>query len=341
MNKNIEISGIGIDYPSYGKVDYDSLRKYYQDKKIRIKSLMKILGKNGRFTGNNSDEYYKLMENASKESIKAAGININDLDMIVVATDTPEYLSPTNALRITNILQAKNVKVAFDMNANCAAGIISLDQVSSYMKENTTINNALVICAFMGSYVFTSENPISYCTFSDGVSAIVLKKTESSYGIIDTNYVTDSSYMEMDVIPASGFSEILRNEKRHDEDLKLGMDQGLDISFIPEIWSKQLENLFAKNKLTPEEISQYIFSQFSLYHIKSTIQKLHLSSEHYTYVGDKYGYTGECSPIFALYDAKKSRKIKTGDYIVLCGIGAGYTSAAMLYRVGKDDLNIL
>lgn len=57
MNKNIEISGIGIDYPSYGKVDYDSLRKYYQDKKIRIKSLMKILGKNGRFTGNNSDEW--------------------------------------------------------------------------------------------------------------------------------------------------------------------------------------------------------------------------------------------------------------------------------------------
>lgn len=341
MNKNIEISGIGIDYPSYGKVDYDSLRKYYQDKKIRIKSLMKILGKNGRFTGKSSDEYFKLMVNASKKSIEAAGININDLDMIVVATDTPEYLSPTNALRITNIMQAQKVKIAFDMNANCAAGIISLDQVSSYMETNTTIKNALVICAFMGSYIFTPENPISYCTFSDGVSAIVLRKRESSYGIIDTNYITDSSYMKMDVIPASGFSEILRNEKRNDKDLKLGMDQGLDISFIPEIWSRQLENLLAKNKLTPEEISQYIFSQFSLYHIKSTMQKLHLSNEYYTYVGEQYGYTGECSPIFALYDAKKSGKIKTGDYIILCGIGAGYTSAAMLYKVGKEDLNIL
>lgn len=80
-----------------------------------------------------------------------------------------------------------------------------------------------------------------------------------------------------------------------------------------------IRKFICKNKLTPEEISQYIFSQFSLYHIKSTIQKLHLSSEHYTYVGDKYGYTGECSPIFALYDAKNPGKLKQ-ETILFCAV---------------------
>lgn len=341
MNETIEIAGIGIEYPSYGKVDYNKLKSYYNEKRIRIKSLMKILGKEGRYTRRNDDDYFQLLEKAAKKALRAASLCENDLDMVIVATDTPEYLSPTNALRITNILQAKNVKIVFDMNANCASGIISIDQASSYMKVNKSINNSLIICAFMGSNIFTPENPVSYCTFSDGVSAVVLRKKGITSGIVDTNYMTDSSYMNMDVMPAKGFSSILKSNNRKSEDMKLGIDQGLDISFVPEMWKYQLNDLLLKNNLIAEEISQYLFSQFSLYHIKSTMQKMNLSSEYYTYVGQKYGYTGECSPIFALYDAKKEGKIKKDDWIILCGIGAGYTSVALLYKVGKEDLNIV
>lgn len=340
MNKNVEIVGIGIEYPSYGMVDYSGLEKYYNEKNIRIKSLMKILGKEGRYTRKNDDDYFQFLEISSKKALKAANLSVSDLDMVIVATDTPEYLSPTNALRITNILKAKNVKIAFDMDANCASGIVAIDQASSYMKVNRSINTALIICAFMGSNIFTPENPVSYCTFSDGVSSVILEKKDNLSGIIDTNYMTDCSYMNMDVLPAKGFSNILRSKDNKNEDMKLGTDQGLDISFIPEIWKVQLNELLANNNLNAENISQYLFSQFSLYHIKSTIQKMNLSDKHYTYVGEKYGYTGECSPIFALYDARKKGKIKRDDLIILCGIGAGYTSAAMLYKVGKEDLNI-
>lgn len=149
-----------------------------------------------------------------------------------------------------------------------------------------------------------------------------------------------SKGLEFEVVIMKGFSNILRSKDNKNEDMKLGTDQGLDISFIPEIWKVQLNELLANNNLNAENISQYLFSQFSLYHIKSTIQKMNLSDKHYTYVGEKYGYTGECSPIFALYDARKKGKIKRDDLIILCGIGAGYTSAAMLYKVGKEDLNI-
>lgn len=340
MTERIEITGIGIEYPSYGKVDYNKLENYYNEKKVRIKSLMKILGKEGRYTREFTDDYFKLLENASKKSLKAANLNTKDLDILIVATDTPEYLSPTNAIRVANILNAQNVKIAFDMNANCASGIVALDQISSYMKANKNMNRALVICVFMGSNIFASENPVSYCTFSDGVSAVVLEKKGNESGIVDTNYMTDSSFINMDVMPQKGFSEILRNNFFQSGEMKLGMDTELDISFIPDLWKEQLEDLLVKNNLSAEQITQYLFSQFSLYHIKSTMQKMNLSNKFYTYVGQKYGYTGECSPIFALHDAKKERKIKQNDLIILCGIGAGYTSAAMLYRVGKEDLNI-
>lgn len=341
MYSNIEISGIGIEYPEYGKMEFERLQSYYNERNIRIKSLMKILGKEGRFTSRINDNYFGFLEKASQKALKAAEMDVDDLDMVVVATDTPEYLSPTNALRISSILKAKRVKIAFDMNANCASGVIALDQVSSYMKSNRAIENALVICVFMGSYIFMPESPISYCTFSDGVSAVTLRKRNTMEGIIATNYMTDSSYMQMDVLPSQGFSNILRNNKRKDEDLKLGMDQGLDISFIPEIWAKQLQGLLSDYNLDAADISQYLFSQFSLYHIKSAMKKFNLSDDYYTYVGNQYGYTGECSPIFALYEARKAKKIKPNDYIILCGIGAGYTSAAILYKVGQEDLNIL
>lgn len=185
------------------------------------------------------------------------------------------------------------------------------------------------------------ENPISYSTFSDSAAAVVLEKEygDIGTGIIDVCYKTDCSYNSMDVVPNNGFFNIFLNNERGDQDLKLGMNDDVDLSFIPDMWANQMNDFLRKNGLCPKDISQYLFSQFSLYHIKSTLKKLNVEDSHYTYIGNMYGYNGCCSPLFALYNACRMRKLKKNDLFILCGIGAGYTSAGLLYKVGKDDLN--
>lgn len=339
--ENILLTGLGISYPQNNKMDYKDLQEFYANKNVRIKSIMKILGKEQRFSMSLDDDYFSFLEKAALEAIYSSNTKIEDIDMIVVATDTPEYLSPSNAIRLANRLNMENVQVAYDLNANCASGVVAIDQVSSYLKSNIYINTALVVLAFMGSYIYMPENPISYSTFSDSAAAVVLEKEygDIGTGIIDVCYKTDCSYNSMDVVPNNGFFNIFLNNERGDQDLKLGMNDDVDLSFIPDMWANQMNDFLRKNGLCPKDISQYLFSQFSLYHIKSTLKKLNVEDSHYTYIGNMYGYNGCCSPLFALYNACRMRKLKKNDLFILCGIGAGYTSAGLLYKVGKDDLN--
>ena len=186
----------------------------------------------------------------------------------------------------------------------------------------------------MGSYLRRDTDAISYGTFSDAASTIILRKVEEDIerGVIDSNYKTDYNYENMDVFPAKGFSDMLVNNHRSNDNIMINIAKDVDLSFIPDMWEKLIRGLLINNKLDVEDVYRYFFSQFSLFHIRSTMGKLKLPKEKCIYVGDEYGYTGCCSPIFALDYSMKTEEIKEGSYTVFCAVGSGYTSIAVLYK---------
>jgi len=332
MYKNIKITGIGTSYPP-NECSYNELEKHFKNRGIRIKSLMTILGKEKRYSMDENTNYFGLLMQASQMALDESNMNASNIDMIVVVAETPEHISPTNAMNLAYHLNADNVKIAYDLNGNCAGGVLAIDQVSRYLESNEDIQNALIVNAFMGSYIRREEDPISFSTFSDSSSAIMLeKKTEDwKSGFLGSEYRTNCSYIKMDVFPSSGFQAILTGNRRSENDVKLDINSSIDLSFIPDVWSDLLNGLLKKNQLSVDDISNYIFSQFSLYHIVTTMAKLKQDQAKAPYVGQKYGYNGGCSPIFALNEVKNN--LKAQDYIILCGIGAGYLSSAVLYKI--------
>lgn len=331
---NVVITGIGINYPQKNMITAEQLENHFSKQGIRIRSMMKVLGKERKFCIDKEDDYYDLLSGASKDALRNADLKAENIDILVVVADTPEYISPTNAVKLAKRIGANSVKVVYDLNANCAGGVVAIDQVSHYLQSSKNFSKAMITTSFFGSYISREDDPIAYSTFSDSAACIILEKKKENIerGFIDSAYKTDCNYDNMDVFPSEGFKNILIGNDRTDEALKLGINTEVDLSFIPDVWQGLLMDLLNKNNLNPQNVSKYLFSQFSLFHIVSTMAKLHLKKEHFVYVGNKYGYNGCCSPIFTLYSAVKSNRIHEGELIILCSIGAGYTSSAVLYK---------
>ncbi|NRT80598.1 3-oxoacyl-[acyl-carrier-protein] synthase III C-terminal domain-containing protein [Clostridium beijerinckii] len=334
MYSNVLISGIGVSYPEHNVTTYNQLEEYFKKQDIRIENLMKMLGKNKRFSIDEKVDFFSLIKDASDKAFKKANLNPENIDILVAVVDTPEYITPTNAIKIAKVLGVKNVKVVYDMNANCSGAIVAIDQVSNYLKANKHYKNALITTVFIGSYLRRETDPISYGTFSDAASSIILRKVEEDKerGVIDSNYKADYNYDNMDVFPAKGFKDMLLNKHRSNDEIMIDIGKGVDLSFIPDMWESLITDLLNANKLNAKAIERYYFSQFSLFHIISTMGKLRLTKEKCVYVGDKYGYTGCCSPIFALDYSFENEKIEEDSFTILCGVGAGYTAAALLYK---------
>lgn len=334
MYKNVVIVGTGIYYPEKNVKTREEIVDHFKTINIDVEGLLNHLGKERRFIADSNETPLTIAQKAAQEALKTSNLSIDDIDMIVFSTDTPEYTIPANAVKLAHLLNAKNANVLYDLNANCAGGVIALDQVNNFMKSHTQINRALVIGSFMGSYIHNECEALSYSIFTDGAGAVILEKEEEPFerGFIDSEYDASGDYHNMNAFPKNGFNEILRDVPSDEDALKLYVKPDVQLSFVPDVWEKIVRSLLERNSLTPQAIESYICSQFSLFDIKSTLDKLEVNQSKKIYVGDKYGYTGSSSPIFALNSALKNNIIKKNSYGIFLGIGSGYTSISILYK---------
>ncbi|MFD2444603.1 hypothetical protein ACFSO7_11560 [Bacillus sp. CGMCC 1.16607] len=118
--------------------------------------------------------------------------------MVIIVSDTPKYLIPSNALLIKEEIKAVAVNIVYDNNANCIGMISAIDHVSRYLKAKTRLLNALVVGSFYSQVIANQECLLSYPTFGDGSCAILLQKLEedTERGVIDTVYETVSQHKE-------------------------------------------------------------------------------------------------------------------------------------------------
>lgn len=333
MYQNIVFKGVGTYHPAT-KTSNSYYIKHFKSMGIDVSGLIEHLGRNTRCIADAKNENAVTMAyQASLKALLTSNVQPEEIDIIIFGTDSPEKLIPSNALLLHDRLNTVNAHQIFDLNSNCIGMLSAIDVASRLLQSNTRLNKALVVGSFLGSFISSKTDPVCYSNMADAAAAVILERVEEPYkrGFIDTNFKTDPLVKDAFQFPACGFSKLYDNETDM-EDKKLRLDP-FDTSFICKEWVDLMQVLFERCNISKYNIKQFFFSQFSKPDAETTLDLMSVGLDKYTYIGNKYGYTGLTSPIIAYNEALSNKSIDYGDYVVFCTVGAGYNICALLYRL--------
>jgi len=330
---NVKVNRIEYYHPN-SKFSNDYFLNHFSEQGIDISGLLEVTGREHRYISEDFQENSLTMAiKASEKVIENAKISVDDIQLVVFVSTTPEYLSPTNAIKIHEALGlGKNVN-AYDMNGNCTGMIIAFDQVSRVMKTNNFIKYALVVGSDQLVRYSRQTEPITYANFGESSCAVLLENVESEISnFIDSSSYVDSTLCNYINFPPEGFSKFLPTEEYTDKHNRIieWIDFDTDDAFASSIDS--INEILARNNLTKSNVKLYCLSQFAKKNIDLIRTALEEPEEKFPYIGNKFGYTGVTSPFMALTDSIEKNKISRGDYVILWTVGAGVVASCILLR---------
>jgi len=293
-----------------------------------------IISKTGikrRYIATETDSASSMATAAAIKVLREKKILIDDLDLIIVATFSPDYMFPPVSVKIQKNLQAKNAQIV-DINTNCTGFITALTIASDRMLIDNTVKYALVIGVELHTRYINPKDKETAIFFSDGASAALLGHVPKEYGIIASKFLTDSSTYESVRFRGGGSSFPYLNRSFSPEIDFIEMN-GLAtwkqaITNLPIV----IRNLCQKSSLKIEDIDFCLFHQANLNMIQYVMAKLKIPMvKTYTNV-EEIGNTGSASVGIALSEAISFGKIKTGEIVLLAGVGAGFNFGASVWR---------
>lgn len=325
----VRIRELQIYHPS-NEVDNDYYIERYKARGVEVTGLLKALGRDKRFIVDDPAENTLTMAvEASKKALQKAGLTASDVDLIIFTSQTPEYLLPSNALKLHSALGGDLNTMCYDINANCAGMLVAVEQASRYMMGNPRIERALVVGADYLS-VHSPDEPVYHSNFADSAAAVILESSADGRGFIDSVYQTDTSVIDNSLFPAHGLSNLYREQyTAKDAQVKF---TPFDDSVCVDSAVESLMILMERNGIDKNDVGGFLFSQFSVGNVKLVSERLGLDMDKVFYVGDKYGYTATNSPFLALHDALRDGKIQRGDYLVFWTVGAGWQNVSLLIQ---------
>lgn len=333
--QNINIISTGVYHPE-NKVHNDYFINHFKEMGIEVDGLLNHLEREYRYLSNDPNETVITMAyNASIKALNEANISIEDIDLLIFATDTPEYTSPSNAVKLLDMLGNGDVRIqmAYDTNTNCLGMLTALDQASRILMTNKRFKKALVVGGILFSSVGNPRDSVSYSNFGDAAAAVILDKVEEDEkrGFIDSTHLTQTSECNNILMPKMGYSKITRYGVENGDGNKWFWEP-FDGSFISDVWVNLIQEVAEDNGVEATDINHLIFSQFTIPDARLTLEKLGIDTNKTTYIGNEYGYTGTTSPIIALDRALKTGKINHGDYITLSSMGSGSVVTVLLFK---------
>jgi 3-oxoacyl-[acyl-carrier-protein] synthase-3 len=269
---------------------------------------------------------------AAEMALENAGISASDLDLVLLATDTPEYISPATSVVVQQRIGAVNAGT-FDINCACAGFVTTLDTAFKYIKSDDAYNNVLVLgCYAMSKFVDWNDKKTS-TLFADGAGAMVLNAVEDEQHFLASKLVADGNYHNYMGIFAGGTREPITADVLAKNDTnRLRFAQ----KYPPEVnitgWPKIVKEVLAKAGLGLNEVDMFLWTQVNLSTIKIVMQEMQIPEEKTHTIMQKWGYTGSACIPMVFHDALEAGKIKRGDTIVMCASGGGLNMACVALR---------
>jgi len=276
-----------------------------------------------------------LIVPAAEEALKNAGLSARDLDLIVVATDTPDYLSPSTAAVVQYKLGAVNAGT-FDINSACAGFVTAVDLGHKYITADPAYKNILVVGAYgMSKYLNYDDFKIA-TLFADGASAVVMQPAKDNGQVLASELYTEGQYHDYMGVYAGGTAQPITHEVVERRGHLLNFAKKIPIETNGKHWPRLTHRLLDRVRKRPEDIKHFFLTQININSIHEALDNLKLPRHLSHNIMDRYGYTGSAAVGMCLADAVRSHKLKKGDLICLLGSGGGLSMAALLMEWGYD-----
>ena len=273
-----------------------------------------------------------LIVEASQKALQRAEINAADLNLIIVSTDTPDYLSPSTSVVVQVKLGAERAG-CYDVNSACAGWVTALDQGARYLMTEPSMRYILVAGGYGMSRYLDFKDKKTANLFADGAGAAVLGVSEER-GFLASNLLAVGSFHDALGIYEGGTYRpaTLENIAQFGAP-KVEFVKKFPRTFNTEYWPKLMQGALDKAGLTFDNVDHYFFTQLNLRTIEHMMDLLKQPIEKTHWVMDKWGYTGSPCVVMALDDAIAQNKgPRPGEVILFCASGGGITMAASVWR---------
>ncbi len=260
---------------------------------------------------------------ASRQALAAAGISASELDLIVVATTTPDMIFPSSACILQAKLGAKG-GAAFDVQAVCSGFVYAL-AIADMMVKSGAAKNALVVGAEIYSRILDWSDRGTCVLFGDGAGAVVLVPATLP-GILSSHLHADGNYRNILAVPGTISGGEIRGRPF------LTMDGGAVFKFAVKVLAEVAEEALTANGLPASAIDWLIPHQANIRIMEATMKKLGLPLERMVSTVDVHANTSAASIPLALDVAVRDGRIVGGQHVMLVGVGGGFTWGSILLR---------
>lgn len=260
---------------------------------------------------------------AAQDALEVADVNPNDIDLVIVATSTPEYIFPSTASIIQDQLGACNAG-AFDLSAACSGFVYAL-AVAAGMIGSGTHNTIMVIGSETMSHILDWKDRATCVLFGDGAGALILRGSDQSGGILSTVLGSDGSGGELLQVPAGGSRIPTSIESVMANQHAIRMNGREVYRFATRIMVDAARQALEKANLPLEEVDLLIPHQANSRIIDYATKSLNLSPDKVFVNLERYGNTSAASIPIALTEAIEAKRVNPGDHLVMVGFGGGLT----------------
>ncbi len=271
---------------------------------------------------------------AARQALDRAGLAPADVDLVIVATSSPDYLLPPVSSQIQHELGCRCG--AFELKAGCTGFVYGLSVAQQFIATGS-YRTVLVIGAEIISRFLDWTDRNTAVLFGDGAGAVVLRAVDEPTGVLSFVLGSDGAGAEHLMMPGGGtvlpFGQRVLDERLH----YIGMNGREVFRFATRVLGRAAQEAVARSGLAPEDIALFIPHQANLRILQLACRELGLSEEKMFVNLDRYGNTSAASIPIALCEALEAGRCKDGDNIVLVGFGAGLTWAAAVVHLGAPQ----
>ncbi|HVR41646.1 MAG TPA: ketoacyl-ACP synthase III [Thermoanaerobaculia bacterium] len=271
---------------------------------------------------------------AAQQALTRAQKTAEDIDLIILGTDSPDYITPATSVVLQAKLGAKNAGT-FDVGCACASFPTAIANAAGLMSTNPSLKAVLVVGVYMMRKLALENDPMIFF-YGDGAGAAILERSNEP-GFIAAAFQADGTYARNWMIAAGGTVEPASEESIKNGRAFVKMFDRYPPEINNEGWPRLVRRVAENGAFAIDDIDFIVFTQVRKPTIELVMQDLGLSESKTHTIMERWGYTGSACIPMALDDALQQKKIKPGDLVVLVGSGVGYNQAAAAFRMPRDE----
>jgi 3-oxoacyl-[acyl-carrier-protein] synthase-3 len=267
---------------------------------------------------------------AAQQALERAGVEPGEIDFIVVGTTTGDMAFPTTANILQHRLGCRNAG-SIDLYAACAGSVYSLSVGAQYI-QTEKYRTVLCVGAECLSRITDYTDRGTCILLADAAGAVVLRASEDDSGILDTDLYSDGKYWEFLYQPGGGARHPATHETV-DKRMHFAKMKGNEVFKVAvRMFGEAAERILTRNGFVAADLDLFIPHQANLRIIEAAVKRLKVPMDKVMINVDRYGNTGAASVYVAMEEAWSSKRLNTGDLVLLAAFGGGFTWGAALLR---------